>query len=293
MRGMKTLILGVGGMLGHAMFRTFRDGEGFDVIGTARHDGVKRFFSKADADRLVTDVDVLDPDRMTFLFMEHRPAIVVNCVGLVKQLPSAKDPLVALPINSLFPHRLAHYCGLVGARLIHISTDCVFSGDKGNYVESDPADALDLYGRSKHLGETVNYPHAVTLRTSIIGHELSTSHSLIDWFLSQQDNVTGFSRAIFSGLPTNELARVIRDIVVPRADLCGLYHVSAAPIAKFDLLKLVADVYQKQIKIVPSDKLVIDRSLDSSRFSSAVGYVADTWPQLVRTMHDSYHRKGD
>lgn len=290
---LKTLVLGVGGMLGHAMFRTFLSSRDFDVFGTARTASVKRFFDESDADRLIVDVDVLDQDRLAALFSEQRPKLVINCVGLVKQLPRAKDPLVALPINSLFPHRLAHFCGMTGARLVHISTDCVFSGEKGNYSEADPADALDLYGRSKHLGETVTYPHAVTLRTSIIGRELSTSHSLVDWFLSQNSAVDGFSRAIFSGLPTNELARVIRDVVVPRPELSGLYHVSADAISKLDLLRLVAEVYGKRIEIRPSERLVIDRSLDSSRFRQATTYKAPPWPELIRGMHDFDLRKGD
>jgi dTDP-4-dehydrorhamnose reductase len=168
--------------------------------------------------------------------------------------------------------------------LIHISTDCVFSGEKGGYVESDFADARDVYGKSKALGE-VDYPHAVTLRTSTIGHELKSEYGLLDWFLSQQGRCKGYTRAIFSGLPTVVFAQVVRDVVIPHEKLSGLYHVAAKSINKFDLLNLIADVYGKDIEIVPDEKLVIDRSLDANRFRLATGYVAPEWSDLIKWMH--------
>jgi dTDP-4-dehydrorhamnose reductase len=184
----------------------------------------------------------------------------------------------------LLPHRLAGLCELVGARLVHMSTDCVFSGKKGDYHESDPSDAEDLYGKSKFLGEVV-YPHAITLRTSIIGHELQGARSLIDWFLSQERQCKGYTKAIYSGMPTVVLAQLVRDVIIPQTDLTGLYHVAAKPISKFDLLRLVADVYGKTIEIIPDDKLVIDRSLNAERFRDATGYVAPGWPKLIELMH--------
>jgi dTDP-4-dehydrorhamnose reductase len=203
----------------------------------------------------------------------------------VKQLAQADDPLLALPINAMLPHRLARLCALGGARLVHVSTDCVFNGTKGDYRESDPSDAADLYGKSKFLGE-VAYPQTVTLRTSIIGHELASAHGLIDWFLAQEGRVKGFRRAIFSGLPTVELAQVVRDFVLPHPEISGVFHVASEPIAKFDLLRMVAEVYGKSIEIVPDDAVVIDRSLNADCFSEATGYVAPPWPELVRRMHD-------
>lgn len=214
-----------------------------------------------------------------------QPDVLINCVGLIKQLADAKDPLTALPINAMLPHRLARLCELAGTRLIHMSTDCVFSGRQGAYRESDMSDAEDLYGKSKYIGELHDLPHAITLRTSIIGHELGSSHALVDWFLSQQGSVKGFTKAIFSGLPTVELARVMKDFVIPHPQLNGLYHVAAEPIAKLDLLQLVAAEYGKQVDICPDDELVIDRSLDGSRFRDATGYVAPAWPELIRRMH--------
>jgi dTDP-4-dehydrorhamnose reductase len=153
------------------------------------------------------------------------------------------------------------------------------------YTEADASDAKDLYGRSKYLGE-VDYPHAITLRTSIIGHELDGVRSLIGWFLAQEGSVKGFKRAIFSGLPTVEIARVIRDHVIPQPELHGLYHVSAEPISKFDLLTLVAQTYRKTIDISADDQLVIDRSLDSTRFRQVTGFAPKPWPEQIRSMRD-------
>jgi dTDP-4-dehydrorhamnose reductase len=203
---------------------------------------------------------------------------------LTKHKSGAEDPLVSIPVNTLMPHRLAGLCKLVGTRLIHVSTDCVFSGQRGGYVEGDFADARDVYGKSKALGEVI-YPHCVTLRTSTIGHELASQFGLLDWFLAQEGRCKGYTRAVFSGLPTVVFAQVVRDIVVPQTELSGLYHVAAKPIAKFDLLRMIADVYGKDIDIVPDDKLVIDRSLDAKRFQLATGYVAPEWPEMIKLMH--------
>lgn len=282
---MKILVLGASGMLGSAMLRTLTESVALDVYGTARTHSVKKFFSPDLGDRIIAGVDVENQDSLSGVLAGLKPQVVINCIGLVKQLAEANDPLAALPINAMLPHRLARLCELGGARLVHVSTDCVFAGTRGDYRESDLSDALDLYGKSKFLGE-VTYPHTITLRTSIIGHELASAHGLVGWFLSQASPVRGYSKAIFSGLPTVELARVVRDVVLPRPDLSGLYHVAAAPISKLDLLKLMAEVYGKDVEIVPDDKLVIDRSLNAEKFHAATGYEAPPWPDLVRKMFD-------
>jgi dTDP-4-dehydrorhamnose reductase len=281
----RILVLGASGMLGHTVLRLFAQSPGFSVAGSARSAQALRALPPELHEHVHCGVDVENVDSLTGLFATVRPDVVINCIGLVKQLAQADDPLAALPINALLPHRLARLCALAKARLIHVSTDCVFAGTKGNYVEGDAADAQDLYGRSKHLGE-VDASHAVTLRTSIIGHELGSAHGLVGWFLAQSGSVKGFRRAVFSGLPTVELARVMRDVVIPRADVTGLLHVSAEPINKYDLLSLVAKEYGKTIDITPDDQFVIDRSLDSSRFRALTGYTAPSWLQLVRNMHE-------
>ncbi|BCG83467.1 NAD(P)-dependent oxidoreductase (plasmid) [Mesorhizobium sp. 113-3-3] len=221
------------------------------------------------------------------MFAEARPDVVVNCVGIIKQLDASRNHLTSLSINASLPHRLAQLSRVAGARLIHVSTDCVFSGSKGNYLESDFADANDLYGRTKFLGE-VDYPNAVTLRTSIIGHELESSKSLVDWFLSQQGEVRGYKNAVFSGLPAVELARVIKEFVIPNNDLRGLFHVSADPINKFDLLSLVSKAYDKEIDIIADTSVTVDRSLNSGLFRKTTGFKPDPWPELVAAMHESY-----
>ncbi|MDO8298695.1 SDR family oxidoreductase [Lacisediminimonas sp.] len=282
---MRILILGASGMLGNAMMRRLSVSDELEVYGSVRSASMKKYFDAAIAKRIITGLDVENADALTRAFLEVRPQVVINCIGLVKQFSEAEDPLVALPINAMLPHRLARLSALAGARFIHISTDCVFSGRKGGYRESDESDAQDVYGRSKFLGE-VHYPHCVTLRTSIIGHELNSTHGLIGWFLSQKGPIKGYTRAVFSGLSTCELATVIKDFVLPARDLTGLYHVAAEPITKYDLLKLAGSEYGHAIPIEPDDRLVIDRSLDASRFNAATGYVAPPWPDLVKRMRD-------
>lgn len=281
----RILVMGSTGMLGNTVIRELSKSKAFKVFGTTRTEGSKKYFSNEIAVNLISGVNVENLDSLLSIFDMVRPNIVVNCIGLVKQLDGSEYPSLALPTNSLLPHRLATLCSLVGARLIHISTDCVFSGSRGMYKESDTPDASDLYGRSKLLGE-VDYPNAITLRTSIIGHELESARSLIGWFLSQQGSVKGYGRAIFSGIPTIELAHIIRDYVIPHPQLHGLYHISADPINKYDLLKLVAKEYKKKIGIERDDSLVINRSLDSTRFRVASGYQPPSWVELIKKMHE-------
>lgn len=282
---MRVLVLGASGMLGNAMFRVFSEVANNAVFGSMRSESARRHFPEALQQNILSGVDVENQDSLARLFGAVRPELVINCIGLVKQLAESDDPVLTIPINSLLPHRLAALCRVAGARLVHISTDCVFSGEKGGYVEGDFPDADDLYGRTKLLGE-VDYPHAITVRTSIIGHELAGSRSLVNWFLAQEGTVNGYTRATFSGLPTVVLAKVVRDVIAPRPALHGLYHVAAKPIAKFDLLRLVAEVYGKRITIEPNDALVIDRSLDAERFRAATGYSTPSWEEMIRTMHE-------
>ncbi len=277
------LVLGVSGMLGSAVFRCFLSSTGYTTFGSMRSPTTLPLLPKHLRSRVFTGLDVENSDSLLELFSKVRPNVVINCVGLVKQLAEINDPLLTLPINAMLPHRLARLCDLVGARLVHVSTDCVFSGVKGHYAESDMPDAQDLYGRSKLLGE-VDYANAVTLRTSIIGHELNGAQGLVEWFLAQHNRVKGYRKAIFSGLPTVELARTIRDHVLTQPHLRGVYHVSAAPINKFDLLVLVAQVYGKKIEIVPDDQVSLDRSLDSSRFRAETNYEPDDWPLMIERM---------
>ncbi len=276
-------------MLGHVVVQTFaQEPDRYEVFAATRSLDLRTRFPELSHVQSVTGIDAEKPDELLNLFTRIRPDCVINCIGLVKQKEDANDPLLALPINALLPHRLARLSSLVGARLVHISTDCVFQGTRGGgYTEGDVSDATDLYGKSKYLGE-INGGNAITLRTSMVGHELQGRQGLVEWFLSQPQRVSGYRKSIFSGLPTVELSRVIRDYVLPRQDLRGVFHVASDPISKFDLLSLVAKTYGRNIVVEPDDAVSINRSLDGSRFRIATGYKAPPWPELIAQMHAHY-----
>ncbi len=288
---MRVLVLGASGLLGNAVFRVLSEKVDWEVFGTIRSDNLKRLFPPVMIKQLVVGCDVSNQDALVNIFDQIQPDVVINCISLAKPLLTIGNPLDVVPIYALLPHRLARLCSLARARLVHISSDGVFAGSKGQYTEDDLPDARDTYGTAKLLGE-VHYPHTITLRTSIIGPELQSANGLLGWFLSQQGSCQCFSRAIFSGLPSVVLAQVIRDVVIPQVNLFGLYHVAAQPISKFDLLCLVAKVYGKAIEIVPVDKPEIDRSLNADRFFAATGYAPPSWPELIRIMHFYHIDKG-
>jgi dTDP-4-dehydrorhamnose reductase len=281
---MKVLILGASGMLGHKLWQVCA--HQFDTYVTVRRGlACYAWCELFDPARTVDDVSVQSIDSVVRAIAAMRPQVVVNCVGIVKQAAAAKDPLVSIIVNALFPHRLAQLCQMAAARLIHISTDCVFSGCKGNYSESDVADADDLYGRTKFLGE-VSYDNCLTLRTSMIGRELETSHGLLEWFLSQEGStIQGYRRAIFSGFTTNALAEMIAQIISDHPDMQGVWHVASESISKFDLLSLVKEVYGLNIHIEPDETVTCDRSLNADRFARATGFVPPSWPDMIQQIY--------
>ena len=286
---MRVLVLGATGMLGHTLVAGLAGRTELKVHGTVR--GAHQEGPGSDGVIIHAGLDARDPTRLATVLEAVRPDAVVNAIGVVKQRDTDAAELIEL--DALFPHRLARLTADHGARLIHVSTDCVFSGRLGGYSEADEPDPIDRYGHAKLLGEVVE-GDVLTIRTSIIGHELATRHGLVDWFLAQPGPVAGYRQAIFSGLPTVELARLMADHILPRPDLRGLLHVSAAAIAKLDLLRLVAEQYRISTKIEPRDEPVIDRSLDGARFATATGYHAPLWPDLVAAMHtDAVRRYGD
>jgi len=233
---------------------------------------------------LVGSVDVADLGSVERAVASAHPDVVVNCIGIVKQSPLAQDPIASIAVNALFPHQLARICRENGARLIHPSTDCVFSGSKGHYVEGDASDAEDLYGRSKFLGE-VGEPNAITLRTSMIGRELHGANGLVEWFLSQKGKtVRGFRRSIFSGFTTMALSKIIVDVVIPHPEMTGVWHVAADPISKHELLSVINDVYDLGVAIAADDSVVCDRSLNGERFRRATGFAAPSWKTMIEEM---------
>jgi dTDP-4-dehydrorhamnose reductase len=230
-------------------------------------------------------VSAQDFDSVLGAFASLRPDVVINCIGIVKQDAAAKDPYASISVNALFPHRLAQACRASAARLIHISTDCVFNGDKGNYSETDIPDANDLYGRTKLLGE-VEAAGCLTIRTSMIGRELVGSHGLIEWFLSRAaEQVRGFRRAVFSGFTTQALADIIAWLITDHPELQGVWNVAAAPINKFDLLSMVRDVYGLKTTIEADVDFACNRSLNAERFREATGFVPPSWPEMIERMH--------
>src|SRR2546421_7969443 len=276
------LVLGATGLLGNAVFRSMSKTSGGRVIGTIRREEVRKLFAPAHAPRLELIDDVDDSDQLARLFDAAAPDVVINCVAVGRPAPA--DPMRSIRIYSVLPHRLSHLCKRAGARLIQMSSDGVFSGSRGSYTEDDAPDADDVYGISKRLGE-ISEPHAVTLRTSIIGHALQSGSGLLEWFLSQQGQCRCYTKAIFSGFPTIVLADLIRDFVIPRQDLSGVFHLATRPISKFDLLQLVAQRYGKAIELMPDDRASPDRSRNAERFTGIPGYVAPEWLELVDAMH--------
>jgi dTDP-4-dehydrorhamnose reductase len=273
-------------MLGGSLFRFLSRSNDIEVLGTVRTKIASNALKSQGFDKLREGVDVSKFESVENVIKDFNPDYVINCVGVIKQLEDSKSPIKAIEINSLLPHKLAQAAKNSNARLIHFSTDCVFSGNKGRYEETDVPDATDLYGRSKLLGE-VDYDGHLTLRTSIIGHELGKSVSLIDWFLNQIGTVKGYRKAVFSGMPTVYVAEFLRDFVFGK-DLQGLFHLSVAPIDKYSLLNLVRNSYDIQTEIIPYDDFEIDRSLNSEKLRSATGFVSPAWDELVKKMRDEY-----
>jgi dTDP-4-dehydrorhamnose reductase len=283
---MKVLVLGGTGMLGHKLVQRWQGR--FDVWTAirGRYSDYEKY-SIFDRSKLIEEVEADRFASVTAAIEASQPDVVVNAIGIIKQLPSAKNTVTTLEINSIFPHKLAELAGEKSFRLISISTDCVFNGRKGNYTEEDVSDAEDLYGKSKNLGE-VTGKNCLTLRTSIIGRELASAHSLVEWFLSNRGSsggkIKGFTKAIYSGFPTIVLADIIADLIENFPGMEGLYHVSSEPINKFDLLNLFNKYYQAGIEIESESDFMLDRSLNSDRFRTLTGFKPQPWETMVEKM---------
>ncbi len=289
----RLLVLGGSGMLGHRMlevlsgrFETFasvRGGEGGLPAPQAFYSGFVegRLRVGVDARRFETVTDTLD---------SVGPEAVINCIGVIRQRPEGSDPVAAIELNSLFPHRLAEACRQRNIWLIHIGTDCVFSGGTGGYTEKDRPDATDLYGRSKALGEPVSRG-CLTLRTSIIGRELQRTTGLLEWFLSNRHgSVRGFSNAIWSGLTTGALSELTGWIISQRPWTEGLYHVASEPISKCDLLKRISLALGLGIEVVPVPEPAENRSLCSDRFRSVLGMEIPSLDDMIASLGDDMNR---
>ncbi len=277
---MRILILGATGMIGSTFFRVMSAAYA-ETWGTVRS---PRFLPAKGQHHLLLLPDVLDMTACVSALQHIQPDVVINATGIVKQLSIATDAKQVMPINAVFSHQLAAMCERIGARLILLSTDCVFSGKQGMYTEDDLCDAEDLYGQSKAMGEVKHASHVLTIRTSTIGHEPGSHHGLLEWFLAQTGTVSGFKHAIFSGIPTVLLAQLMLEYILPNPKLCGVYHVASAPINKYELLQLIKFYYGKQIQIEENTAVVIDRSLNGLRFIKATGYTPLSWEAQIECM---------
>ena len=270
-------MLGGGGMLGHKVVQAL-SGKYRDTWWTLRGGRPSPFLP---LDRCIEGVDVSDWSAFQALLDKVRPDVIVNCLGIIKQRAEAQSPIASLTVNALLPHRLAEAAAVRAGRLIHFSTDCVFSGRKGGYTEADVSDAEDLYGRTKFLGEVAG-PNALTLRTSIIGREVKHHQSLLDWFLlGSHTKVPGYRCVWWSGITTNHLAGLVADLIDRHPTLNGLYQVSSGRISKYDLLCMLRDAFDIPVEVEPDDGPVNDRTLDGSRFAAAVGYRCPPWEELI------------
>ncbi len=277
---MRCLIIGGDGMLGHQLLASWQGRHEVRVTLRRALDAYVEY-GLFDATNAFDNLDVRDSDRLQNVLGDYRPDAVINAAGVIKQRDDAKQSLPCLEINAVFPHRLRELCETVGARLVHVSTDCVFTGKRGGYTESDSADAEDLYGLSKYLGEVGEAP-AVTLRTSIIGLELSRNASLIEWFLAQRGTIKGFTKAIYTGVTTLELARVIEHVLLRQPELTGVWQVASDPISKHALLSDLATFLQRSdLEITPDDDFHCDRSLKGDAFIERTGYTVLDWNTML------------
>lgn len=281
---MKVFVLGATGMLGHKLMQVLS--RRYEVTGTVRGN-VSDYANHPVLSELNIVGNIRTDDLAGIQQMIDRinPDIIINCIGIVKQLPEAHDPLQSIAINALFPHQLVKICRKKNMRLLHMSTDCVFSGFKGNYTENDLSDAEDLYGKTKFLGE-IDYPNCLTIRTSIIGRELNTTHGLIEWFMSQEKmTVFGYKKAIFSGLTTLALSEIISKIISDYPALQGVRQVASKPISKYDLLELVKNTYGMNIIIKPDESVINDRSLNPEKFEKETNIKIPSWENMIDQMY--------
>ena len=277
----EVMILGVNGMLGHTLFKFFNFNTSLNTVGILRNKRNLLSDNMLSKSKNIYEYNFIEDNVLKQLIDAFKPKFIINCIGIVKQHPDANNPLISISVNSLFPHKLDKLCQLFETKLIHFSTDCIFSGKKGNYVEDDISDSHDLYGRSKFLGE-VKSNNTLTLRTSYIGEELVTARGLLSWFLQQKGRVKGFSRAIYSGLTTVEIAKVLNEFVLPNETLKGVYHLSSEPIDKYSLLKIIKNVYDKNVTIEKDSEFKINRSLNSSKFQIETGYQPLKWEESIQ-----------
>lgn len=279
------LILGASGMIGHRMWATL--GERHEAIGVLRrHElGALSMIPGIATKKTFFGVEFQDLSRLTKIVSDTKPDIVLNCVGIVKQLKDSSDHMKSIALNALFPHQLAKVCADNNARMIQFSSDCVFDGLKGNYTETDFPNAQDLYGRSKAMGEVDYLTNVVTMRTSSIGREVFPHGGLVEWFLSNEEKkITGYKQAIYSGFPTQRLGSIISDYIIPNKELSGVIHVAGTPIDKFSLLSMIKDHFKLNIDLLVNEQVKVERGLNFDNFSKLTGFKSPSWKEMMKDL---------
>lgn len=282
---LKILVLGMSGMIGCEIFKFFNNSGEYIVYGSSRKN---KSFSKSFNKNILYDFNVFNKKKWKVKINSIKPDVIINCIGITKHIKA--DDKEFETVNSTFPKELSILCNKISAKLIQISTDCVFSGTKGFYSEKDVPDSKDIYGLSKIQGEIIQSPH-LTLRTSTIGHEILTKNGLLEWFLSQSESCKGYPNAIFSGITTYELSKALEKIIKKNFNLSGLYHLSSSPISKYNLLKLIKKTYSKKIKIEKDCSFIINRTLNGEKLKKAINYRTNSWEYMIEEMFNE--NKGD
>ena len=285
----KVIVLGANGMLGHKVFEVLSKYKNFDVYGTVTNiDSFGGCLPKKYESKIIENIYADKIETIDDLIKKHKPNILFNGIGIIKQNKEISDTINSIVINALFPNLVSNLCDKYNCRFITIATDCVFDGQKGNYVDDDLPTCHDVYGMTKYLGEVKNKNNTLTLRTSIIGHELYSNISLLDWFLSQENMVKGYKKAIFSGFTTLEFSKLLVEKIIPNEKLHGLFQISVDPISKYDLLKVIASTYKKNIIIEPNDDVKIDRSLNSEILRNTIKYNPPKWETMIVEMYNNF-----
>ncbi|NLN83925.1 MAG: SDR family oxidoreductase [Firmicutes bacterium] len=283
---MKVLILGVNGLIGHKLFQVLNK-NGFDSFGTIRKS--KKDFLRYEfmqSDNIVENIQIDDISDVNIVLNTLAPEILINCVGITIRKPEINDPIKTIAINSLFPHQLAVRCAELGIRMIHLSTDCVFSGKQGMYTEDSVPDALDMYGRTKALGEVRNMDNCLTLRSSFIGTEISDKTELLEWFLAQKGKtIRGYTNAMYSGVSTTFLSSVIMDILCNYPKLSGLYQIATdTPISKYDLLKHAQKAFNIELDIQAYEGVSINKSLSGEKLKKIINFNVPSWEKMLQEL---------
>ena len=271
---MKILILGSTGVLGSTLnlFLKSKKLNPFFITRKKKfksHRYLKDFTNYKKLKKIITDIN---------------PEIIINCIGVTKFHGDYDNIKNTKFINTKLPIYLSNFCLKKKIFFLHISTDCVFLGNKGNYSDLSKKDAKDLYGLTKNKGEVKN-KFSSTIRTSFIGPEKNSNKSLFSWFLGQKNQVNGFSQAFFSGLTSVELSKIIYKYFILKNDFYNqIINIGGKKISKYHLLKIIKIIFNKRIKIKNYSKFKIDRSLNSSKFRKLSNYKLPTWVYLIKEL---------